>query len=117
MTRCVLTALLTVASFSSASAQTVRIDSILASPESFDGQHVTVTGTVAALRIRTSQKGNPYETFNLCDGRCVHVFTFGQPASITNGSRATVSGTYSAVKRVGRYTFRNEVDADRGSLR
>lgn len=85
------------------------IAQITAHPHTFNGQVVTVSGTVSALRARTSRKGNPYETFTVCNGGCVHVFTFGQPL-LRDGERATVTGTYAAVKHVGRYTFHNEID-------
>ena len=85
------------------------IAQITAHPKTFDGEVVSVSGTVSALRARTSRKGNPYETFTVCNGGCVHVFTFGQPP-IRDGEQVTVAGTFAAVKHVGRYTFHNEID-------
>jgi hypothetical protein len=51
----------------------------------------------------------------LCDGGCIHVFTFGRP-KIAEGQKLQVVGTFSAVKHVGTYTFRDEIEADDGSL-
>lgn len=82
---------------------------ITAHPAAYDGHVVTVSGTVSALRARTSRKGNAYEMFTVCNGGCVHVFTFGQPP-IRDGEQVTVEGTFAAVKHVGRYTFHNEID-------
>jgi hypothetical protein len=91
------------------------IAAILRSPTSYDGKHVDVTGTIRGLREKTSHKGNAYDTFSICSDGCLHVFTFGRPR-ITDGQTITVHGTFAAVKHVGAYTFRNEIDADEGSL-
>lgn len=86
---------------------------ILADPEGFDGKAVTLYGKVTALKPRTSQQGNAYFTFALDDSQgTITVFSFGQP-SCRNGVVATVEGVFHAVKKVGRYTFRNQVDATR----
>jgi hypothetical protein len=45
----------------------------------------------------------------------VNVFTWGHPV-VEEGHKLTVNGTFAAVKHVGRYTFRNEIDADDASL-
>jgi hypothetical protein len=76
---------------------------------------VAVHGTAQFVRPKTSRKGNDYETFSLCEQVCVNVFTWGHPL-VADGKRLTVSGTFAAVKHVGRYTFHNEIDADEGSL-
>ncbi|HEY6326594.1 MAG TPA: hypothetical protein VIW73_08820 [Candidatus Cybelea sp.] len=91
------------------------IAQVLGSPSTYDGLHVDVRGTVAHLEQKTSHKGNPYVTFSLCSGQCVHVFGFGSP-SLSDGQTITVHGTFAAVKRVGGYTFYNEIDAADGSL-
>lgn len=90
-------------------ASAAAIAQITAHPQTYDGQVVTVSGTVNDLRARISRKGNPYETFTVCESSCVHVFTFGQPP-LRDGERVSVTGTFAAVKHVGRYTFHNEID-------
>jgi hypothetical protein len=45
----------------------------------------------------------------------VNVFTFGHP-HVGEGQRLTVNGTFQTVKNVGRYSFRNEIEADEGYL-
>src|SRR5437870_2623384 len=85
---------------------------ILENPDRFDGRPVTVSGMILNLRETISQKGNPYYTFNLSDnGSAVRVFSFGS-SPCRDGSRVTVAGVFRREKHVGRYTFRNEVDAD-----
>jgi CMP-2-keto-3-deoxyoctulosonic acid synthetase len=103
------------ADLSSTSLAATTVDAILASPSTYDGQHVTVAGTVRDVEEKTSHKGNDYDVFQLCGDRCLHVFTFGRPP-IAEGQKITVNGTFSAVKHVGSYTFRNEIEADEGSL-
>jgi hypothetical protein len=58
---------------------------ILAAPDRYDGQPVTLQGALTHLSKRVSQRGNPYYTFDLQE----------------------------KVKRVGRYTFFNEITATR----
>jgi len=84
---------------------------LIAHPSSYDGQHVGVTGKVENIALKTSQRGNDYETFKLCDKVCVRVFTWGHPKLI-EGQSKTVHGTFSAVKHVGSSTFYNEIEAD-----
>ena len=59
--------------------------------------------------------GNDYETFDLCDNTCLKVFAWGHPG-LQEGQSLSVSGKFDTVKRVGRYIFRDELDADQGSF-
>ena len=53
-------------------------EEILRSPDRFDGQVVTLRGTVTALRVRVSKIGNAYYTFTLRPGsQGPTVFSFG----------------------------------------
>ncbi len=84
---------------------------ILTNPDRLDGKLVTLTGVVTNLQPRMSRRGNPYYTFDLtAEGRAVRVFSFGR-SPCQAGATATVEGTFQRVKRVGRYTFYNEVEA------
>ncbi len=96
-----------------AQALTATAGAILAAPERYDRHAVTLDGAVTNLNQRVSQRGNTYYTFDLQDttGR-IRVFSFGQ-ASCPEGRHAIVDGTFETVKRVGRYTFYNEVTASR----
>ena len=89
------------------------IKDVATSPERFDGKSISLRGNVANLQRRVSAKGNAYFTFDLSDGSgSVRVFSFGQ-TSCKPGDEAAVDGQFDQVKRVGRYTFRNEVTATR----
>jgi len=92
---------------------TISPSTLLASSVSYDGKHVAVSGIVQAVEMKTSQRGNDYDVFELCDSRCVHVFTWGHPA-LSNGQRLTVRGVFEVTKHVGAYTFHNEIEADEG---
>jgi hypothetical protein len=88
-------------------------DAILKAPERYDKQTVTLGGEVTRLSQRVSRQGNAYYTFDLQDatGR-IRVFSFGK-APCPEGRQSTVDGTFETVKRVGNYTFYNEVTAKR----
>jgi cytochrome c-type biogenesis protein CcmE len=84
---------------------------ILGEPDRFDGQIVTISGTVTNVQPQVSQRGNAYFTFELSDGRkSITVFKFGESPCRT-GATATVEGRFQKVKQAGDYTFRNQVDA------
>ena len=86
-------------------------------PVASDGRVVTVEGTVQGLDARVSHRGNAYFTFDLDTGTgAVRVFQFGAPECVV-GSRALVAGVFHRVKRVGNYTFYDEIDAERVTCR
>jgi hypothetical protein len=52
---------------------------ILANPDRFDGQVITLEATMTKLRQHVSRRGNPYYTFELSDGKqAIRVFSFGR---------------------------------------
>jgi len=91
-----------------------RIGDILARPDAFDGREVVLEGKASAVDPRTSRRGNDYFTFRLSDetGASMKVFSWGKPA-IVPGDRVEVRGRFQKKRRVGRYTFTNEVEASR----
>lgn len=81
-----------------------------------DARSRWVAGTITNLNERVSRAGNAYYPMDLSDGRrAIHVFSFGTAPCRAGG--ATVEGTFSKVKRQGRYTFYNEVTASRVQCR
>jgi hypothetical protein len=89
------------------------VKTILSDPGRFDGQAVTLGGTVTQLDARISRRGNAYYTFKLDDGSGrIAVFAFGQPPC-PSPSRVTVDGEFRHVKRVSGHTFYDQVDARR----
>jgi hypothetical protein len=83
---------------------------IAANPSAYNEQPVEVVGTVTELRVKTSALGNDYVKFKLCATACLSVFTFGRPP-ISNGKVVDVRGVYVVMRRLGNYTFYNEIDA------
>ena len=80
-------------------------------PARYDGQAVSLAGTINALDARVSKRGNAYYTFKLDDGSGrVNVFAFGEPPC-PSGSRVAIDGTFRRVKQVSGHTFYNQVDA------
>jgi hypothetical protein len=68
-----LTVAVTLALASSAS-----VAAILANPDRFDRQPVTINGAITHLRETVSGRGNTYYTFDLSDGtQAIRVFSFG----------------------------------------
>lgn len=95
-----------------AAAAEVSIKALVANPAQFDGQTVTLRGTATAVKATVSRKGNPYTTFQVQDASsaAVRVFAWGHPA-VKEGGSVEVVGVFQQVKRVGRYSFYNEVEA------
>lgn len=96
-------------------AESIGPSQILANPTAYDGKHLMVSGTVQNVVAKTSRRGNDYETFDLCDNTCLKVFAWGHPG-LQEGQSLSVSGKFDTVKRVSRYIFRDELDADLGSF-
>ena len=90
---------------------------LLADPDRFDRQTMTLQGTVEKFRERVSPDGAPYYKFRLSDEQtAVRVFSFGR-SPCRNGMQATVDGTFERVNRLGRHTHYNEVTATRVTCR
>ncbi len=88
-------------------------EKILADKNSYDGKEVSVSGTVSAdLKLKTSKAGKDYTTFSLLgdSGRRIKVFIWGR-LKLQGGQKVRVTGIYHKVKKVGQYTFRNEIEA------
>jgi hypothetical protein len=84
---------------------------LLADPDRFDGQAVTLQGTVERFREGVSPDGAPYYKFRLSDEQyAVRVFSAGR-SPCRNGMQATVDGTFEKVNRLGPRTHYNEVTA------
>jgi DNA polymerase III alpha subunit len=93
-------------------AQETTVEKTLANKDSFDGKEVSVSGIVSKLKLKTSKGGNEYTTFSLTNGSGVslNVFVWGH-SKVKEGQKVKVIGTYRKVKKVGRYTFYNEIEA------
>jgi hypothetical protein len=90
------------------------IDAIVANPSAFDGKHVSVHGSVADVKQKTSRKGNDYTLFQVCETKCVNVYAHGH-VGVTDGATVTVGGVFTASKSLGSFTVTNQIEADDGA--
>jgi len=94
----------------------VSVEALLQNPERYDGKTVIVEGEITSYQEKVSRRGNPYTTFRLEDnGFSVAVFARDH-LGLKDGLRVRVSGVFQKVKQVGRYTFYNEISADKVQL-
>jgi cytochrome c-type biogenesis protein CcmE len=75
-------------------AQAVAPSALSADPSTYDGQDVTVSGTVKNPGTRQTRRGTA-TTYQLCDNACINVVQF-EGASVTDGSKITVAGRFRA---------------------
>jgi hypothetical protein len=87
-----------------AQAAPLSVSELLADFDRFNGQPVTVTGTISNFRGNTLRRGGPVYTFDLSDGMdTVHVIMFAKP-SCQSGA-ATIEGTFQGVKQRVKVTY------------
>jgi cytochrome c-type biogenesis protein CcmE len=79
------------------SAQSATPSAIAASPSTYDGQSVSVSGTAKAPKARTTKRGQML-SFQLCDTQCINVVEFGDAAAagVTEGQTVSVTGSFHA---------------------
>lgn len=96
------------------------VAAILKEPDKFHRKLVQVEGEVDDLKKKTSRVGNAYTTFKLdSEGKQLSVFSY-EHLSISEDDKVVVIGKFYKEKRVGRSTFKNEIDAspkEGGSVR
>lgn len=96
-------------------AQTViTSDDLIKDAAKHDTKVVTVKGTVAEFKQKTSRRGNPYYTFILktkVKDTPVNVYGRGtlEPA-LKDGSKVEITGTFRKEKEVSGFKVKNEVD-------
>ncbi|HKU81182.1 MAG TPA: hypothetical protein VJP76_03350 [Candidatus Tumulicola sp.] len=105
--KCAIAAVLAAALPAAALAAALAPSAIVASPSTYDGQSVTVTGTVSNFQTSHTPMGT-VAGFQLCDAKCVVVIDKTNQ-SRTDGSSATVTGTFHATFKGPRKTFTNAV--------
>ena len=88
MRRFFLTALLAALPIVAAAA-TIVPSAIVASPSTYDGQTVTVSGTVSNFMSKSTAMGK-FSDFQLCDSKCITVLDKTSQTH-ANGSTATVT--------------------------
>lgn len=88
------------------------VGKIMNSTDSFDGQQVSVTGTVSNIKFRALDVGNNYTTFMLADksGGRIKVFAWGK-LTLKAGQKVRVTGVYRKVWTSARQYFYNQIVA------
>jgi len=102
---------------SAASANTLTpIPALIASPQDFDRQTITIGGTVTSVLEMQSGDGvaaKPYDMLVVCDGRsCVLARLGASNFPDVRGAYVNLRGTFSAAKRVGSDYVPQELVAD-----
>ncbi|HEU5480617.1 MAG TPA: hypothetical protein VFU90_12315 [Candidatus Tumulicola sp.] len=90
-----------------AAAAALAPSAIVASPSTYDGKSVTVSGKVTNFQSSHTMMGQ-VAGFQLCDSKCVVVIDETNQ-SRTNGASATVTGTFHSTFKGPRKTFSNAV--------
>lgn len=87
-------------------------DKIVAQKDSYDGKEVSVSGKISNLKFKTSEGGSKYTTFVLVgeSGGRINVFISKHP-KLKPTQKVKVTGLYRKVKKTGKYTFRNRIEA------
>jgi hypothetical protein len=90
----------------------VSVIDLMTNIDKYDRQLVRVSGTVTKYQERVSRRGNPYTVFKLQDGgQSVSVYS-RSTLGLANGMKVNIEGIFWKVKKVGRYTFYNEINAE-----
>ena len=74
--------------------QSVAPSALAANPSNYDGQSVTVSGTVKNPTARETRRGTA-TAYQLCDNACINVIEFDN-TNVSDGSQVTVSGRFRA---------------------
>jgi len=90
-----------------ASAAVITPSTVLSNTQSYDGQPVSVSGTVKGFSTRRTPRGT-ISMYQLCDRQCVNAVDRAGGAQ-TNGSTATVNGTFHASLQTRRQTLTNVI--------
>ena len=89
----------------------LSISDVLARGDELDGRSLRLEGRVTGLVFKVSRSGNPYTLFSLEDSTgTLKVYARGHP-DLQDGDWVRADGTFSRIKRVGKYTFENELEA------
>ena len=95
-----------------ASASDLTPSAVLYSANQYNGQQVQVTGVITNFALKTTDAGQPYESFKLCDANaCLTVYALGDTPRIMD-KPVTVTGHFWMFVQRGYLTFHNELDLD-----
>ena len=86
---------------------------ILTDPAAWDGKRVRISGELEGLKKTRSRSGNLYSTFYIVDaeGNRMKGFRWGH-LDMADGEEVEAEGVFRREKRVGKFTFYNELEAN-----
>ena len=93
-------------------AMETTVEEIMADKDSYDGKEVSVSGAVSTPRFKSSRHRKPYMTFPLLSdskGR-INVLFWGD-IKLKTGKKIRVTGIYRKIMEMGKYTFRDVIEA------
>jgi exonuclease VII large subunit len=88
------------------------VEEIMANKDSYDGKEVSVNGAISTPRFKSSRHGKLYMTFPLLGdskGR-INVLFWGE-IKLKTGKKVEVKGVYRKIMEMGKYTFRDVIEA------
>ena len=88
------------------------VEEIMGNKDSYDGKEVSVSGAVSTPRFKASRHGKPYMTFPLLSdskGR-INVLFWGN-IKLKTGKKVAIKGIYRKIMELGKYTFRDVIEA------
>ncbi len=93
-------------------AMETTVEKIMNNADSFDGQQVSMTGTVSNVKFKALEIGNNYTTFMLADksGGRIKVFAWGK-LKLKAGQKVQVTGVFRKVRTTARRLYYNEIEA------
>jgi hypothetical protein len=88
------------------------IEEIMADKGSYEGKEVSVSGTVSSPKFKASRTGKAYMTFPILgdSGGRINILFWGT-MKIKPGKKVKVTGIYRMVMKMGKYTFRDMIEA------
>lgn len=88
------------------------VEEILANKDSYDGKELSVSGTVSTPSFKASRQRKPYMTFPLLgeSGGLINVLVW-EPMKLKKGEKIKATGTYRKIMEMGKYTFRDMIEA------
>jgi cytochrome c-type biogenesis protein CcmE len=72
---------------------TLAPSTVTAATTNYDGQSITVTGTVKNIQTRQMKRGGTLTTYDLCDTACISVVDFTTP-TLKEGDTHVVTGKF-----------------------
>ena len=90
----------------------VSIEQIKANKDSYDEKEVTVSGTVSSPKFKASKAGKAYMTFPILgdSGGRINILKWGD-MKLKPGKKVSVKGIYRKTMKIGKYTFRDLIEA------